>query len=111
VFAVVGIAGMVGYVVVSLIGLALWCTIGWFLASRPLIAKVLSRCGHQILPVVLITIGLVVLIEGGAFGLWPLPTTVQTTAALSHPRLTRVVTSSDGDPDERDDDAARAGEE
>ena len=69
VFAVVGVGGMVGYVVVFLIGVALWCAIGWFLASRPLVAKVLSRWGHVILPVVLIGIGLVILIEGGAFGL------------------------------------------
>ncbi|GLZ29195.1 cadmium transporter [Lentzea sp. NBRC 105346] len=69
VFAVVGVTGMIGYVVVFLIGVALWCAIGWFLAGRPAVATVLSRWGHVILPVVLIGIGLVILIEGGAFGL------------------------------------------
>jgi hypothetical protein len=40
-----------------------------FFATRPVIAKALSRCGHILLPVVLIGIGLFVLIEGNAFGL------------------------------------------
>jgi cadmium resistance protein CadD (predicted permease) len=69
VFAVAGIGGMTIYVVVFLIGVAIWCAAGWFLATRPLVAKTLSRWGHIILPVVLIGIGLVILIEGGAFGL------------------------------------------
>ena len=68
VFAVAGAGGMVGYVVVFLIGVGLWCAMGWFLAGRPLVAGVLSRWGHVILPVVLIGIGLVILVEGGAFG-------------------------------------------
>jgi cadmium resistance protein CadD (predicted permease) len=38
-------------------------------ATRPVIAKPLGRWGHILLPVVLITIGLLILIEGGAFGL------------------------------------------
>jgi len=45
-----------------------WCAAGWLLATRPLIARALSRWGHLVLPVVLIAIGLVILIEGGAFG-------------------------------------------
>ncbi|GID92741.1 cadmium resistance transporter [Amorphoplanes digitatis] len=69
VFAVAGIAGMTVYATVFLIGVAVWCAAGWFLATRPPVAKTLSRWGHLILPVVLIAIGLVILIEGGAFGL------------------------------------------
>ncbi|MFB9616073.1 cadmium resistance transporter [Kutzneria kofuensis] len=69
VFAVAGIGGMIGYVVVFLIGVAVWCAIGWFLASRPVVAGALSRWGHLILPVVLVGVGLVILIGGGAFGL------------------------------------------
>ena len=64
VFAVAGAAGMTAYVIVFLIGVALWCMAGRFLATRPLVAKALSRWGHLILPVVLIAIGLVILIEG-----------------------------------------------
>jgi len=47
VFAVAGTGGMIGYVVVFLIGVALWCAIGWFLASRPLVTKALSRWGRR----------------------------------------------------------------
>lgn len=69
VFAVAGTSGMTAYIVVFLIGVAVWCFAGWFLASRPAVAKVLARWNHIIFPVVLIAIGLVILIEGGAFGL------------------------------------------
>ena len=69
VFAVAGIGGTVGYVVIFLVGVAIWCAAGWYVASRPAVARLLSRWGHVILPVVLIAIGLVILIEGGAFGL------------------------------------------
>ena len=57
VFAVAGAAGMVTYAVAVLLLVALWCAAGWFFASRPLVAKALSRWGHLILPEVLIAIG------------------------------------------------------
>lgn len=69
VFAVAGISGMLGYVGVFLMGVAIWCFAGWYVASRPTVARLLSRWGHIVLPVVLVAIGLVILIEGGAFGL------------------------------------------
>ncbi|GAA3390643.1 cadmium resistance transporter [Cryptosporangium minutisporangium] len=69
VFTVAGIGGTAVYAVVFLIGVAVWCAAGWFLATRPLIAAALSRWGHVVLPVVLIGIGLAILVEGGAFGL------------------------------------------
>jgi cadmium resistance protein CadD (predicted permease) len=68
VFAVAGASGMTVYVVVFLIGVAIWCADGHFVATRPLIAKALSRWGHILMPVVLIGIGALILIEGGAFG-------------------------------------------
>ncbi|WP_436501960.1 cadmium resistance transporter [Actinokineospora sp. HUAS TT18] len=61
VFAVAGVGGMTGYIVVFLIGTAVWCALGWFLAGHPVVAKVLSRWGHLVLPVVLVGIGLVIL--------------------------------------------------
>ncbi len=64
VFATTGVGGMIGYTVVFLAGVALWCVIGWYLACRPAVAAVLSRWGHVILPVVLIGIGLTILITG-----------------------------------------------
>jgi cadmium resistance protein CadD (predicted permease) len=56
------------YVIVFLIMLAVWIAGGRSFATRPLIAKALSRWDHILLPVVLIGIGLLILFEGGAFG-------------------------------------------
>jgi hypothetical protein len=47
---------------------AVWIVAGRFFATQPLIAKH-SVAGDVLLPVVLIGIGLLILIEGGAFGL------------------------------------------
>ncbi|WP_045740359.1 cadmium resistance transporter [Actinoplanes rectilineatus] len=69
VFTVAGTSGMTVYAIVFLVGVAIWCAASWFLATRPLIARSLSRWGHVILPIVLIGIGLTILVEGGAFGL------------------------------------------
>ncbi|MDX3107167.1 cadmium resistance transporter [Nonomuraea angiospora] len=69
VFATSGTSGMTVYVIVFLILVAVWCLAGRFFATRPLIARALSRWGHILLPVVLIGLGVVILVEGGAFGL------------------------------------------
>ena len=69
VFANSGTNGMVVYIVVFLALVAVWCAAGRFFATRPPVARALSRWGHVLLPVVLIAIGLVILIDGGAFGL------------------------------------------
>jgi cadmium resistance protein CadD (predicted permease) len=64
-----GTGGMGVYAIVFLILVAVWVAAGRFFATRPVIAKALSRWGHVLLPVVLIGLGLLILIEGGAFGL------------------------------------------
>jgi cadmium resistance protein CadD (predicted permease) len=69
VFTNTGISGTIVYCVVFLVLVGVWCAAGRFVATRPVIAKPLGRWGHILLPVVLITIGLLILIEGGAFGL------------------------------------------
>ncbi|MFE7328141.1 cadmium resistance transporter [Streptomyces sp. NPDC057565] len=69
VFATAGVGGMSVYAVVFLVLVAVWCFAGKFFATRPVIAKALARWGHILLPLVLIAIGLLILIEGGAFGL------------------------------------------
>ncbi|MGW1214516.1 cadmium resistance transporter [Streptomyces sp. NPDC002499] len=69
VFATAGVGGMSVYAVVFLILVGVWCFAGRYFATRPVVAKALSRWGHILLPLVLITIGLLILIEGGAFGL------------------------------------------
>ena len=67
VFATAGIGGMSVQVAVFLVLVAVWIAAGRFFATRPAIARVLSRWGHILLPVVLIGIGLLILIEGGVF--------------------------------------------
>ena len=52
------------YVVVFLVLVGVWCLAGWFLASRPVVARALAKWGHIALPVVLIAIGLLVLFSG-----------------------------------------------
>jgi cadmium resistance protein CadD (predicted permease) len=62
VLATAGPGGMTVYAVVFLILVAVWVAAGRFFATRPLIAKALSRWGHIVLPVVLIGIGLLILL-------------------------------------------------
>jgi cadmium resistance protein CadD (predicted permease) len=69
VLATAGIAGMTVYVIVFQLLVAVWVAAGRFVATRPVVARALSRWGHILLPVVLIGIGLLILAEGGAFGL------------------------------------------
>lgn len=69
VFTSLGGAQVATYVVVFLTLVAVWCLAGRYFAARPLVAKALTRWGHVLLPVVLITIGVIILVEGGAFGL------------------------------------------
>lgn len=69
VFTNVGTSGTIVYCVVFLVLVGVWCAAGRFVATRPVIARPLARWGHIVLPVVLIAIGLLILIEGGAFGL------------------------------------------
>jgi cadmium resistance protein CadD (predicted permease) len=69
VFATTGVTGLVTYVTVFLALVAVWCAAGLFFASRPLVARALSRWDRILQPVVLVSIGLIILIEGHAFGL------------------------------------------
>ena len=69
VFATAGPAGLIVYGAVFLALVAVWCVAGRFFATRRRIAQALARWGHIVLPIVLIALGLIILIEGGAFGL------------------------------------------
>lgn len=69
VFANLSAGATTVYSVVFLVLVGVWCVIGRFFATRLVIAKALDRWGHILLPVVLIAIGLIILIQGGAFGL------------------------------------------
>ncbi|SNY44695.1 cadmium resistance transporter [Paractinoplanes atraurantiacus] len=64
VFATAGAAGMTVYVVVFLVLVAVWVAAGRFFATRPVIARALSRWGHVVLPIVLIGLGLWILAGG-----------------------------------------------
>jgi cadmium resistance protein CadD (predicted permease) len=57
------------YVLTFLVLVAVWCVAGYALTSRPAVANMLSRWGHVVLPIVLITLGVIILVEGHAFGL------------------------------------------
>ncbi|WP_329066681.1 cadmium resistance transporter [Amycolatopsis sp. NBC_01480] len=69
VFATAGVGGMTEYAVVFLVLMAGWLAAGRFFATRAAVARALARWGHILLPVVLIGLGLLILVEGGAFGL------------------------------------------
>ena len=69
VFGTAGAGEVLTYAVVFLVLLAIWCVAGHFFARRHLIAEALSRWGRIVLPVVLISVGLIIIIEGHAFGL------------------------------------------
>ncbi|GAA1684978.1 cadmium resistance transporter [Nonomuraea maheshkhaliensis] len=69
VFATAGVGAMSVYVAVFLALVAVWCAAGRYFATRPVVARVLGRWGHLLLPFVLIGIGTLILVDGGAFGL------------------------------------------
>lgn len=69
VFLAVGAGALVAYCVVFLALVAVLVLSAKFVATRKPIAEVLERWEHILFPLVLIVLGLVILIEGGAFGL------------------------------------------
>ena len=69
VFATVGTAGIVAYSTVFLALVAVLVAVARFVATRKPIAEVLERWEQVLFPIVLIGLGIVILVEGGAFGL------------------------------------------
>ena len=69
VFLTVGTGALVAYCVVFLALVAVLVVAAKFVATRRPIAEVLERWEHILFPLVLIVLGLVILVEGGAFGL------------------------------------------
>ncbi|ANH40514.1 Cadmium resistance transporter [Nocardioides dokdonensis FR1436] len=69
VFLAVGTGALVAYCVVFLALVAVLVLAAKFVATRKPIAEVLERWEHILFPLVLIVLGIVILIEGGAFGL------------------------------------------
>jgi cadmium resistance protein CadD (predicted permease) len=66
VFTTADLAGLLTYTGVFLVLVGMWCGAAHSFAGRPMIARALSRWGHILLPVVLISIGLIILNEGRA---------------------------------------------
>jgi cadmium resistance protein CadD (predicted permease) len=69
VFLTVGTAGIIAYSIVFLLLVGLLVLAARFIATRKPVAKVLERSERVLFPLVLIVLGIVILIEGGAFGL------------------------------------------
>lgn len=68
VFASVSPTALVAYCAVFLMLVAVLVVLAKFMATRRPIAEVLERWEHILFPIVLIGLGMVILIEGGAFG-------------------------------------------
>ncbi|MFW9244692.1 cadmium resistance transporter, partial [Corynebacterium striatum] len=57
------------YCIVFLVLVAGLVLLAKFVATRPPIAEVLERWEHVLFPIVLISLGIFILVSGGAFGL------------------------------------------
>jgi cadmium resistance protein CadD (predicted permease) len=69
VFAASETSAIVAYAIVFLLMVGVWCAAGHYFATRQVVTRALARWGHILQPIVLITIGALILIEGDAFGL------------------------------------------
>ncbi|KRF11479.1 cadmium transporter [Nocardioides sp. Soil797] len=69
VFLTVGTGALIAYCIVFLTLVFLLVLAAKFVATRRPIAEMLERWEHILFPLVLIALGVVILIEGGAFGL------------------------------------------
>lgn len=69
IFLTVGTGALVAYCVVFLALVAVLVLAAKFVANREPISEVLERWEHVLFPLVLVVLGLVILIEGGAFAL------------------------------------------
>ena len=69
VFLSVDPLAVVAYCIVFLALVAVLVALAKFVATRPPIAEILDRCEHILFPIVLIGLGIVILVTGGAFGL------------------------------------------
>ncbi|GAB7036264.1 cadmium resistance transporter [Catenuloplanes niger JCM 9533] len=70
VFATAGVTGTASYALVFLLLTGVWVAAGRYFATRPLIARALSRWGHVLLPAVLIGLGVLILADGRLLGGW-----------------------------------------
>lgn len=69
VFASSGPGRTVATCALFLVLVAVWCAAARLVGTRRPVVAVLDRAGHVLLPVVLMGVGVVILVRGGAFGL------------------------------------------
>lgn len=69
VFVTVGAAGILAYSIIFLLLVAVLLAAAKFITTREPIAQLLERWEHVLFPIVLIALGVIILVEGGAFGL------------------------------------------
>ena len=69
VFATVGTAAIMAYSVVFLLLVGVLVLAAKFLTTRKGLAEILERWEHILFPLVLVVLGIVILVSGGAFGL------------------------------------------
>ena len=49
--------------------LGVWCLAGYLITRQPAIARLLSRYGHVVMPLVLIGLGIFIVLESGTLSL------------------------------------------
>lgn len=68
-FASSTFAGLLVMIVVFYVLLGVWCLAGYLITRQPAIAKLLSRYGHVVMPLVLIGLGIFIILESGTLSL------------------------------------------
>jgi cadmium resistance transport/sequestration family protein len=68
-FASSNLTRLLIYLFVFYLLLGAWCVVSYFLTQQPLVAKILTRYGHLIVPFVLIALGIYILIESETYWL------------------------------------------
>ena len=69
-FASMNLKGLIVTLITFLLLVILWCLIGIQLTRQKSVAQVLSRYGHIIFPIVLISLGIYIIIENGTLRLF-----------------------------------------
>ncbi len=68
---------------IFMLGLGLWCYLGYTIGRQPMLKQLIQRFGHLIVPIVLIGLGVYILVESGT--LTAIAQLVQGQAVVGHP--------------------------
>jgi cadmium resistance protein CadD (predicted permease) len=71
-FANSSLADLIIILLVFAVMVALWCAIAYYLARHPVVAHLLTRYGHRIVPFVLIGLGIYILLDSETYALFGL---------------------------------------